>query len=163
VAEVVFGTRADLEQRITPQRLIQLFDDDNDGAVAGTDLDVLASVLSAANDVVFGALYNKGFGPEQIAELVADKQVLRAWTGIAAQLAGERKPEWLDSQGRGPYDAFGSRARAELKMIASGEQRSRVETTAGANLGLSGDVTDRVLQFAPDPRNPNDRYGPGGF
>lgn len=163
---IVFGTRIDLEQRLTAQRLVEMFDDDGDGMLTGADLATMQTIMDEANDIVAGLLINKGFSAAQLELLRADKQIQRAWSGIAAQLAGERKPEWLNDRGQGPYDAFGARGRAELKALASGETRSLIETTAGgsgANLGLSGNVENRAFLFSPDPRNPNDRFGPGGF
>jgi hypothetical protein len=162
---IVFGTRIDLEQRLTAQRLVELFDDDGDGAVAGSDLASLQTIMDEANDIVAGLLLNKGFNAVQLELLKADKQIQRAWSGIAAQLAGERKPEWLNERGQGPYDAFGLRGRAELKALATGETRSLIETVtggSGANLGISGGVQTRAFLFSPDPNDPNDR-GPGGF
>jgi hypothetical protein len=160
---VDFGTRLDLEQRMTAQRLVEMFDDDGDGVIAGTDLATLTTVIDEANDIVAGILLNKGYTAEQLETIRLDKQVTRAWSGIAAQLAGERKPEWCNDRGQGPYDAQGARGRAELKALAIGETRSIQEATAGRNLGLVGEVSRANFQFAPDPNNPNDRNGPGGF
>jgi hypothetical protein len=160
---VAFGTRLELEQRFGAQRLVQLFDDDGDGVVAGTDLATLDTIMAEADDIVAGLLLNKGFTEEQLELLKTDKQIIRAWAGIAAQLAGERKPEWLSDEGLGPYDAFGQRGRAELKSLAAGTTRSIKESVAGINTAISGDVQRGVFVFAPDPNDPNDRYGPGGF
>lgn len=154
--------RAALESRITPSRLVQCFDDDGDGLVSGTDLATLESTLADADDVVTGILLNKGFNVEQLAAVRIDRQVVLAWSGIAAQLAGERRVEWLDSQGHGPFDAFGVRGRSELGKLARGELRSEKEADVGVNLGITGDIEPRQFLFAPDPNNPNDR-GPGGF
>ncbi len=160
---VIFGTRLDLEQRLTASRLVEMFDDDGDGLVEGGDLATLETIIAEANDIVAGILLNKGYSAEQLETIKLDKQVTRAWSGIAAQLSGERKPEWLNDRGQGPYDAFGARARAELKALAIGETRSIQEATAGRNLSVSGEVARTVFQFAPDPNDPNDRFGPGGF
>lgn len=160
---VDFGTRLDLEQRLTPQRVVQMFDDDGDGLIEGSDLATLETLIAEANDIVAGILLNKGFTAEQLETIKLDKQVTRAWCGIASQLAGERKHEWLNERGQGQYDAQGVRARAELKALAIGETRSIQEATAGGNLSLVGEVARTTFQFAPDPNDPSDRYGPGGF
>jgi hypothetical protein len=163
---VTFGTRADLEARIGAARVVQLFDDDGDGLVEGADLATLQQTLGDADDVVTGLLLNKGFTLEQLEILKGDRQVLRAWAGIAAQLAGERRPEWLDDEGLGPFDALGIRARAELKALAAGEIRSVKEAETGGtgmNPILQSDTTDRPFIFNPDPRDGTDRFGPGGF
>jgi hypothetical protein len=155
--------RAALEARITGQRVIELFDDDGDGLVEGTDLDNLATVMGDADDIVTGLLIKKGFSTVEQLELIAlDRQVTRAWAGIAAQLAGERKPEWLDDAGHGPFEAFGVRGREELRALARGEVRSVQETVAGVNAALSGSVGEHAFEFAPDPNIPGDR-GRGSF
>jgi hypothetical protein len=154
--------RAAIEARITAARVVELFDDDGDGLVAAGDLATLATIMGDADDIVTGLLINKGFNEEQLEILALDRQVIRAWAGIAAQLAGERKPEWLDEQGHGPFDAFGVRARAELKALARGEIRSVQEGVAGLNSALSGSVDTHPFEFSPDPSIPGDR-GRGSF
>jgi hypothetical protein len=165
MAAIEYGSRAALAARITEQRLVQMFDDDGDGVVAGDDLQILADIMGAASDVTTGLLLNKGYSLTQLAIIKEDRQVIHAWAGIAAQLAGERKSEWLNDKGEGPYDALGSRGRAELKALATGTIRSVQEETAGANAIVSGETSARDPRFIfnPDPRDPNDRYGPGGF
>lgn len=154
--------RKALEERITAQRIIELFDDDGDGLVAGDDLATLETIMGDADDIVTGLLIKKGFNEQQLEILALDRQVIRAWSSIAAQLAGERKPEWIDESGRGPYDAFGIRGREELRALARGDVRSVQETLAGANAVLSGSVDQHVFEFAPDPTVPGDR-GKGSF
>ena len=165
MAVVEYGSRAALAARITEQRLVQLFDDDGDGIIAGDDLTILADVMGAASDIVSGLLFLKGFSEAQLAIIKDDRQVIQAWAGIAAQLAGERKTEWLDQYGKGPYDAIGVRGRSELKLLGTGMIRSIKEAEAGSNMSLAGDVSvgDPVFIFNRDPNNGNDRYGPGGF
>ena len=160
-----YGSRAALERRISEQRLVQMFDDDGDGVLAGADLVTLNDIMGAASDVVTGYLLNKGFTSAQLEYIKSDRQVVQAWSGIAAQLAGERKTEWLDANGKGPYDALGARGRAELKMLSTGIIRSVGEIEGGANAAITGEVStgDPVFIFNRNPRDPNDRYGPGGF
>ena len=154
--------RRALEERITASRVIEMFDDDQDGLVAGADLVTLETIMGDADDIVTGLLIKKGFSEEQLEILALDRQVIRAWSGIVAQLAGERKPEWLDESGRGPFDAFGIRARAELTALARGDIRSVQESVAGSNAALSGSVDSHPFEFAPDPDIPGDR-GRGSF
>jgi hypothetical protein len=157
--------RRALEARITAQRLLQLYDDDGDGLVTGTDLETLELIMADADDAVTGILLNKGYTLEQLDKIRLDRQVVVAWAGIAAQLSGERKPEWLNAEGRGPFDAFGTRGRGELGKLAAGILRSQKEVEAdgaGINQGLEGQSEPRTFFFAPDPNDPNDR-GPGGF
>jgi hypothetical protein len=154
--------RKALEDRITAQRVVQCFDDDGDGRLEGTDLDILALTLADADDIVTGLLLNKGFSLEHLERIKTDRQIVRAWSSIAAQLAGERRTEWLNERGQGIFDAFGARGRAELGALARGEIRSVHEPEVGANRALTGEVERRAFIFAPDPNDPNDR-GPGGF
>jgi hypothetical protein len=165
VVAIEYGSRAALVARITEQRLVQMFDDDGDGVVAGTDLVTLNDIMGAASDVVTGLLLYKGFNAVQLETIKLDRQVIHAWAGIAAQLAGERKTEWLNDQGEGPYDALGARGRAELKALSIGMIRSVQEADAGPNAMVGGEVSvsDPVFIFNRNPRDPNDRYGPGGF
>lgn len=163
---VDFGSREDLEARIGAKRVVQLFDDDGDGIVAGDDLEQLENTLGIASDIVTGLLLNKGFTLEQLEKIKEDRQVVLAWSAIAAQLAGQRRPEWVDDEGIGPYDLIGQRARADLKALAKGEIRSVKEAEtggAGVNPILQSSRQDRPFVFNPDPNDPNDRYGPGGF
>lgn len=155
--------RAALEERITAARVVQLFDDDQDGAVEGSDLVKLEGAMADADDIVTGLLLKKGFSLESLEVLALDRQVVRAWAGIAAQLAAERRTEWLDEQGRGPFDALGTRARAELGALARGDIRSVKEGDGSmpANTSLSGEVDTAVFVFT-DPSDPTGR-GHGGF
>lgn len=153
-----------LEQKIGADRVLDLFDDDRDGAVADADLETLEAVFAQADDIVTGHLVKKGRTEETIRDhLRTDRQVVRAWVGIAAQLAGERKPEWRNQQGVGPYELDGKRGREDLKMLATGELRSHTESEGGsANTSLLGAIERPYLEFAPDPNIPGDR-GKGGF
>lgn len=161
---VAIGNRAALEAAITAQRVIQLFDDDGDGAVAGTDEATLNDFIARADAVVVGILLHKGFTVAQLTTLVTDKQILALWGSICAQIAGERKHEWLDANGHGPFHGIGQRARADLVNVATGLIRLEKETEAGANTTLSGDYAAPcpVFIFNADPRDPY-RRPPGGF
>lgn len=169
MAVIAFGNRAALEARITPQRVVELFDFDGDGLVAGTDETRMESVIDDANDIVTGILVGKGFTLAQLATLKDDNQIIRAWSGICAQIAGEAKTEWLDAEGKGPYDGIGQRARAELRSLTRGEIRSRLETDADGNAGINQTIRGTkstatpVFVFNRNPNNPNDTRGPGGF
>jgi len=152
-----------LEKRIGADRVLGLFDDDGDGLVAGDDLDTLESIFAQADDLVTGLLVKKGRNESDIRTyLRSDQQVIRAWSGIAAQLAGERKPEWRNAQGVGPYEVDGKRAREELQALARGETRSHTESEGGVNRSVVGAFDRPDLEFAPDPSIPGDR-GRGSF
>lgn len=156
--------RKALEDRIGADRVLQLFDDDGDGQLSGADLEKLAITMADADDIVTGILLKKAWTSEQLEVIADDRQVVRCWSGIAAQLAGERRPEWLDAEGRGPFDAFGVRGRQELGALARGETRSVKEDApgGGVNRSIAGWVTDHEREFSPDPRIPGHR-GNGSF
>jgi hypothetical protein len=156
--------RTVLEQKIGADRVVALFDDDGDGLVASTDLATLEAIFAQADDIVTGHLVKKGRSEDAIRDhLRTDRQVIRAWVGIAAQLAGERKPEWRNAQGVGPFELDGKRGREDLKMLASGELRSHTEGAGGSsNTSLLGAIDRPYLEFAPDPTIPGDR-GKGSF
>lgn len=165
MASIEFGSRAALEDRITAERVVQLFDRDGDGLITGGDETTMIEVFTDANDVVTGLLLGKGFTLAQLELLKADKQITRAWAGICAQLAGESKTEWLDDQGKGPYDGIGERARRDLKALSKGELRSRIEGEpdgTGRNPIIGGEIEAESPTFIFN-RNPGDRRGPGGF
>lgn len=169
MAVVAFGDRTALEARITADRVVQIFDFDGDGLVTGADETRLDQTIADANDVVAGILLGKGFSLAQLETLKDDNQIKRAWSCICAQLAGEVRTEWYDDEGKGPYDALGQRARAELKALTRGELRSRLETdpdgNAGVNAAIRADCSTAspVFIFNRNPNNPNDTHGPGGF
>lgn len=154
--------RKTLEDRLTASRVVDLFDDDGDGRLEDEDLAKLETTMADADDIVTGILVKKGFSLEQLEIVATDRQIVRAWTNIFAQLAGERKHEWLDAQGHGQYEAQGVRAREELRALARGDIRSVKEPEAGPTQAVAAAGDARVLEVSPDPRYPWDR-GPGGF
>lgn len=156
--------RKALEQKIGAHRVVELFDDDGDGAVAAADLETLEAVFAEADDIVTGLLVKKGRSEDAIRDhLRTDRQVIRAWVGIVAQLSGERKSEWRTNDGKGPYELDGTRAREDLRSLARGEIRSHTESAGGSsNTSLLGAIDRPDLEFAPDPTIPGDR-GKGSF
>ncbi len=158
-----FTDLAKLVLLIGERRAMELFDDDNDGAIAESDAAV-AFAMDSANAFVKSAIYRKGFSASQIDQLTADTSLQRYGTCVFAQYAGQRKPEFADAEGRAPFHALGEQARKDLASIASGELRSLLEETAGANPIVAGDINAPCPPFfiARDPRYPGDP-GPGGF
>jgi len=155
----------ELVRKLGRRRVIELFDEDGDGTIdTGDDATTVDDTVAAANDEVTGVLLRKGFSAEQLNGLSEDASLRRHATSILAQLAGERKTEFLDAEGKGPYDAIGERARKELEKFSRGEKRSRLEDQAGDNPIVGGDVNlgSPVFIFSRDPRNPG-TSGPGGF
>lgn len=161
-----FINRGDLEKQITASRLTELFDDDEDGSVDRFDAEALAEVMSEANDITIGHLYNRGFTLDQLDGLSRDRGIRRAAAQIAAEIAGTRRSEFLNpSTGETVYDVLGKRGREYLKGLSAGEYRSRLEEQHGANRSIKGknSATTPTFFINRDPSNPSDRDGPGGF
>jgi hypothetical protein len=158
-----FTTLAKLQALITERRCVEFFDDDHDGTISEADAGVLFA-KNSANDKVTSVIYRKGFSLEQVGLLTADESLQRYATCLFAMYAGQRRLEFLDGEGRGPFDAMGKQALTDLTAIATGELRSKVEETAGANPLTNADTnTGEPLFFVSrDPRYPGTQ-GPGGF
>jgi hypothetical protein len=154
-------TRGALEKRIGVERVRQLFDDDRDGVLNDAEEETLNEILSEADDTVTAALLQKGWNADQLNGLSEDRALRRAACQIAAELSGERRPEFRDEEGFGPYDKMGERGRDTLKSFARGESRSRLEPSVGANKALRGrhSASDPVTIFGRNPGDPNDKMG----
>jgi len=162
-----FVTRVELERQIGQQRVLDFFDDDRSGDLNDDEVANLEEILSETNDVMVSALVHKGWEQSGLNALARDRSLRRAARQIAAQLAGQRKPELFDADGLGPFHPLGEIGRKTLKEFAKGESRSRLEANgAGKNASLRGRVSpsDPVTLFGRDPSDPSDAYGDGrGF
>jgi hypothetical protein len=158
-----FTTLPELISLIGERRAIELFDDDNNSEISASE-DAVVFAMGSANAFVKSTIYRKGFSATQIDALTADLSLRRYATAIFAQYAGQRKPEFFDQLGKGPFDAMGVQARKDLASVATGELRSLLEETAGANPIVSGETNLGTPPFivSRDPRCPGDP-GPGGF
>lgn len=155
----------ELIRKITRRRVVELFDENGDGDITGTDADTIDETVAAANDEVTSIMFRKGFDAEALNELSEDASLRRYATSILAQHAGERKVEFLDESQRGVFHEMGERARAALVKMSMGELRSKKEGTgAGENPIVGGDTNlgAPVFVIARDPRYPG-TSGPGGF
>lgn len=164
---IAITTRAELENLIGADKVVQYYDDDKDGAVAGTDLAKLEAHRDEANDFAAAILFKKGWNTEDaLTTIGTDRAVIRATTQIFAGLAGERRPAFYDSNGDPPFKAMADRGRAYLRELVKGEVRSLKEQTAGNNATLRGrrSTSDPVTIFGRDVSDPEDKYGDGrGF
>lgn len=162
----VFTSFADVCSRVKPDAVIKCFDDDGDGAIAGTDLTRYTEIEEETDDTVRSMLALKGFSRADVELLATDKSVRRMACDIFLGLAGERSPEWQDGDGFGPFQARMERGLANLRRLSRGELRAKGEGgTVPENTSLVGQVSQGCppFIFSRDPNNPRDRFGPGGF
>jgi len=155
----------ELIRKITRRRVVELFDDNGDGDITGSDAGVIDETIAAANDEVTSIMFRKGFDAGALNELSEDASLRRYATSIFAQHAGERRLEFMNDDGEGPFHGMGERARAALVKMSMGELRSKKEGTgAGENPIVGGDVNlgEPVFVISRDPRYPG-KVGPGGF
>src|SRR6187551_2220920 len=142
----------ELIRKITRRRVVELFDDNGDGDITGSDAGVIDETIAAANDEVTSIMLRKGFDAGALNELSEDASLRRYATSIFAQHAGERRLEFMNDDGEGPFHGMG-------------ELRSKKEGTgAGENPIVGGDVNlgEPVFVISRDPRYPG-KVGPGGF
>jgi len=159
-------SQSDLEERVGPTRVLQLFDEDNDGSLSAGELATLAKILEAAEGEVDSRLI-RSWGVDGITTLAeADSTVKFHASWIALEFAVERKPEFLGDGGVGQYQAQYDRAIKYFEKLSKGRQRSAGESEAGTGANVGGKLqptlptgTSRFV-FAPDNDNPT---GHGGF
>ncbi len=131
--------------------------------IAESDASVLFA-KNSANDKATSIIFRKGFSLPQIEILKADESLQRYATCLFAMYMGQRRLEFLDAEGRGPFDAMGKQALTDLTAVSTGELRSKLEETAGANPLTEADtnIGDPLFVVSRDPRYPG-TPGPGGF
>lgn len=167
-----FLTLADLYSRANPRKVNAFFDDDNNGAVSAADPNVDA-VLSAAEAEMYARLMRAYPGDPSdpggpIRQLVDNDPALKGHCiFVALQLAAERRTEFTDDDGTGPFSKQWDRAIAYFETLSKGLTRSRGERVAGKGANTGGKLqpkppaaTPRQFIFAPSKNSPD---GHGGF
>lgn len=154
-------TQAELERRIGADRARQLLDDDRDGQA---DQAAFEEVIQEASDVAGGELLG-AFSQDQIVRLAAADRGLRgAVILVALGVLGERRPEFVDPQGRPLFAGFYDRGVARLKAYRSTASRIAAEEKEGQNLTMGTRLRAPrgvgVFSFVPTRRNPK---AGGGF
>lgn len=162
-------TRAHLVACITEGRLVQYFDDDLDGVVADDDPNLVAVLLRAER--MAETRMRRSYTHAQILGMAAiDDQFVGNVAWIAAELASERRTEFLAADGKGAYWVQYTRALQEIDMLSKANIRTVAEDTVG-RLGNSGGNTtsrslrrdDPVFAVAPGRGNHGNSGGQGGF
>lgn len=157
-----FLTLRDLYVAVGSQRVRQLFDDDNDGSLDDS-MDVIDQTLAAAESECYARLM-RAFGTKDAVKVVAlaDPAIRHHCVWIALELASERRPEFLQSDGRGAFAYQYDRAIAYFESIAKGKNKTKPGTTSAQEAGNLNPprVTDGVrFDFAPDRDHPTGRGG----
>ena len=168
MALIEFVDEARLKDKMGSARWLQYFDDGNTGEASAT---AVQEVLDDANAEVQAHLLGKGFTEAHL-QLIADEAdplLSRRAAEIAMGFAGERRPEWLDDKGFGPFEQLRQRALKSLKDVATAVLRLSSEAEAGKNTQVGGQLSKNQspsghFVFAPtaEHRSRGSR-GPGGF
>jgi len=161
-----FLTQSDIQAKVGFDTILGLFDDDNDGAITGTDLTQMNDVLAQAENEAYSRLL-RAYDKASIILLANNDPALKghiAW--IALEFASERRMSFLSGDGTGAYWKQYERAIQYCELLSKGQQRSAGETVAGTTDQIGGTLqptpesTSTRFVFAPDDDNPS---GHGGF
>lgn len=167
-----FLTITDLIDRVGSRKITGYFDDNNNGTLTdeSTAIDV---VLSAAEAELYARLLRAYPGDPTdpagaLQLLIANDPALKMHcVGVALQYAAERRPEFTDAEGVGPYKAQWDRAMTYFDLLSKGQQRSRGEVQAGQGANTGGKLqpkppaaTAGQFVFARSRDSPR---GHGGF
>lgn len=162
-----FLSLSDLRNLIGSAKVTQYFDDEADGVVGGADANVL-QVLRAAEGVAYSRMLRAYDSKDSIVTLAENDPVFK-WhaTWVAAELASERRPEYMSEDGWGAFKAQYERAIEYFDHLSKGAQRSIGESSAGTGKNTGGAIqprenidNEKPFVIAPSKSNPG---GPGGF
>lgn len=163
-----FLTQADLERRVTAERVLRMADDDGDGSLNGTEQANVTAAMDEAESYALSTVSKAGYDMDSFALLAnADPAIKQHVAWMAVEILSERRLEFTSSEGWGPYKAQFERAETYLKRFSQGRKRSpQGEAAAGKNKQVGGNrrpkrasgVADFV--FAPSKNYPT---GHGGF
>lgn len=143
---------SDLESCVGVDRVVQYFDEDNDGAISSEiELSALDDILTAAENEADSRL-KRSFSTDQITDLANNDTALKrhvAW--VALTFASERRPEFLGGEGGGGFKTQYERAIKYFDSLGKGKTRSFGETEAGRSARIGG-VVNPPRQYADEPR-----------
>lgn len=161
--------RVDLDRRIGADRVTSYLDDSGNEAVdAGTETAVLDGVMDEAEALAAGCMRKAGYDFDAVTTFAqADPYFKLQVAWCACELLAERRTEFTDSEGWGPYKMQWERALEHFDKLATGMKRAIGEAAAGTNPQVKGKVSPKPpagttdqFQFAPSKSNPTGR---GGF
>lgn len=141
-----FLTLTDLYNKVGERRVIELFDDDNDGDITGaSEIVAYQQVMCEAESILYSRMLRSYTSQDTIVTLAENDEVLRghvAW--VALELASERRSFALGREGRGQYVYQYERALKEFDLLSRGRSRSKGESTAGTSGNVGGTVQPSV-------------------
>lgn len=167
-----FLTVQDMYNRAGARRINGYFDDSNNGTISDEMIDTVNEVLCAAESYYYAIVMKSwagnpnavGSAARKLVELDAMVRQHVAW--MACEFAAERRTEFTNDEGWGPFKVQFERAEKYLAAVSKGQLRSQAEaeTGQGANTGAPGispvEAQENPFVFTPSKSSPS---GHGGF
>ena len=151
----------DLTSLVGASRVSQYFDDDLSGDATEESTEI-ADVLQAAENEADGYL-RKSWDIDSITLMAGtDGAFLRHVAWVALEFAAERRPEFCDPEGKGPYWAYYERSVKFFTELGKGNRRSIGESVAGTSPRIGGIVQPTVSSSVPRFVFAKDRDNPSG-
>ncbi len=167
-----FLTLQDLYNAVGSRKVNGYFDDNHNGTVSD-ETAAVDDVLSKAEGEMYARMMRAYPGDPStpggaIQTLVANDPALKGHViGVALQYAAERRPEFTDEDGVGPYKARWDRAIAFFETLSKGLKRSPGEAQAGIGANTGGNIQPKPPSGANDQfvfaRSKSSPTGHGGF
>lgn len=169
-----FLTIQDLYDLVGARRVNAYFDDTFNGEVGDANENSAVQAILCTAEGIFASYAMRVYAgtlvdvTSPLRLLVENDALVRTMTAwIALQGAAERRTEFTDAQGNGPFKAQYDRAVAFFDRLSKGTARSAGEAQAGLGANTGGNFSpDEVRQtqsefiFAPSRSSP---FGRGGF
>jgi hypothetical protein len=154
----------DLYSRVGTRRVIELFDDDNDGNITdASEIAAYQAVMCEAESILYSRLLRSYTDKASIVLLAQNDAILRghcAW--VAMEIASERRSFAAGRDGRGAFVFQYERALAEFDLLSRGRSRSKGEAVAGKS-GNVGGVVQPALATGESRFTFADEIGPDGM
>lgn len=161
---------ADLYSKVPANIVNGYFDDARSGGVVDPNGTKVQDVLMAAEGEFYSHMiraYPYGLDGQKLRDLAdADPVMKMHLVWVALEFAAERRPEFLSSDGKGPYQHQYERAVAYFSNVSKGLLRSKGEAAAGLGANTGGNYNPGTVDgeanfvFAPSKTSP---FGHGGY
>jgi hypothetical protein len=154
----------DLYNKVGERRVIELFDDDNDGNITDA-AEILAyeAAMCEAEGLLYSRMLRAYADKDSIVTLAENDPILRghcAW--VALEIGSERRTFAAGREGRGAFVYQYERALAEFDLLSRGRARSKGEAVAGTSGNVGGTVQP-PLQSGESRFVFADEIGPDGM